>query len=532
MSKPVRRFSSSAALSLVALLAATLAASLSACGSSETAELDGSLVRLHLVGDFPNATRVILAVTATPASGPVKSGTKDFATGPFEVLGVTFPAGAVATTQYQVQVYDSANCLIATGSASLPISSDGIFEVTVQLTAVPLCGNAAKLTVQVVNGVGGAGTVTSSPAGISCAGAGPDCTHMFMKNAQITLHAASSTGGFSGWSGVPNCAGVGDCTLTLDKDTQVQAVFTACHGWCQETQPVGTGINFLAISGSAVDNVVVSGDKGTVLRWNGQSWQQQTTAAGNTIALRAVFAKPAGSKLYVAGDVGTILQLSGGTWSSITNASTANLRAIATGSSGNTYFIGESGSLMALSATGTSVTDKTSSLNAGGTVTLNDISQNPNNSSNDDLFIVGNGGYAVAWDGKDGGVTTQSKSGGGTILTGSINAMLGGGAFHYAAGDNGGISRRATSGGNSNKWQVTTPAPTTQHLRGLWASSDTNIYAVGDGGTILQFDGATWTAVKVTNQPTFKTNLRAVWGTSNSNVYAVGQNGTILHYLP
>lgn len=527
MTKHVRRFMSSVALpGLLALLVTALAS----CGSSESVGLDGSLVRLHLVGLDPAATRIILAVTATPPTGTAKTGTKDFAAGPFEVLGVTFPPGAVATTQYQVNVYDSLNCLIATGSASLPISADGIFEVTVQLAAVPLCGNAATLTVQVVNGVGGAGTVTSSPAGISCSGAGPDCAHMFMKNAQITLHAQASTGGFSGWSGVPSCAGIGDCTLTLDKDTQVQAIFTACHGWCQETQPAGSSVNFLGVSGTAIDNVVVSGDKGTVLRWDGQKWQQQTTAAGSTIALRAVFAKPAAAKLYVAGDVGTILQLSGGTWSSITNTSTATLRAIATGSSGNTYFVGDSGTLLALSATGTSVTSKSGNLNAGSGTTLNGISQNPNN-SNDDLFIGGSGGYGVAWDGNN-GVSTQSKNGGGNILGANINAMLCGGAFHYAAGDSGGISRRSTSSGNSTKWQITTPAPTAQNLRGLWASSDTNIFAVGDGGTILQFDGTSWTLVKVTNQPTFSTNLRAVWGTSNSNVYAVGDNGTILHYLP
>lgn len=525
MTKPVRRFAPSAAL--LGLFLATLVR----CGSSETMGVDGSLVRLHLVGVDPAATHVVLAVTATPPSGAPKNGTMDFASAPFDTLGVTFPPGAVATTQYQVNVYDSANCLLASGSATLPLTSDGTFEVTVQLSPVPLCGNGATLTVQVVSGVGGAGTVTSSPAGITCTGSEQSCTYMFMKNAQVTLHAAPSKGGFSGWSGAPGCSGIGDCTVTLGQDMQtVQAIFTSCHGWCQETQPAGSAVNLLGISGTGIDNVVIGGDKGTVLRWDGQSWQQQTTTAGSTIALRAVFAKPNATKLYVAGDVGTILQLSGGTWSSIANSNTNTLRAIAIGASSNVYFVGDAGTLLSVSATGTTASNKTSNLGAANTTMLNGISQNPGN-GNDDLYIGGSGGYAVAWDGNT-GVSVQSKNGGGNILGGSVNAMLCGGSAHTAVGDAGGISRRSSSSGNSTKWAITTPAPTAQNLRGLWASSDTNIYAVGDGGTILQFDGNTWTAVKVTNQPTFSTNLHAVWGTSKDNVYAVGDGGTILHYLP
>jgi photosystem II stability/assembly factor-like uncharacterized protein len=69
---------------------------------------------------------------------------------------------------------------------------------------------------------------------------------------------------------------------------------------------------------------------------------------------------------------------------------------------------------------------------------------------------------------------------------------------------------------------------TTQTLRGMWESGDSNVFAVGDNGTILQYDGTTWTVVNTKTT----TNLRAVWGTSPTNIYAVGDKGTILHYLP
>ncbi len=79
--------------------------------------------------------------------------------------------------------------------------------------------------------------------------------------------------------------------------------------------------------------------------------------------------------------------------------------------------------------------------------------------------------------------------------------------------------------------------PTTENLWGVWGAAPDDLYAVGgsgrDGGvpTLLHFDGAAWSAVTL---PTLqKANVNAlfkVWGTSATNVYAVGQRGTVLHF--
>ena len=75
--------------------------------------------------------------------------------------------------------------------------------------------------------------------------------------------------------------------------------------------------------------------------------------------------------------------------------------------------------------------------------------------------------------------------------------------------------------------QMDAPAsPTMQILRGLWASSDNNVYAVGDAGTILcsmARRGAR--SLQHHHQP-----ARGL-GSSFNNIYAVG-GGTVLHYLP
>ena len=73
--------------------------------------------------------------------------------------------------------------------------------------------------------VSGLGTVTSSPAGISC---GIDCAFSF--TAPVTLTAVASTGFvFAGWSS-GGCSGPGPCTLAMTADTTVNAAFLPYTG--------------------------------------------------------------------------------------------------------------------------------------------------------------------------------------------------------------------------------------------------------------------------------------------------------------
>jgi hypothetical protein len=68
----------------------------------------------------------------------------------------------------------------------------------------------------------GSGTVTSSPAGISC---GSTCSANFTGGTTVTLTAAASLGSsFTGWSGA--CSGVGTCITTMNNSQTVTANFT------------------------------------------------------------------------------------------------------------------------------------------------------------------------------------------------------------------------------------------------------------------------------------------------------------------
>jgi len=79
---------------------------------------------------------------------------------------------------------------------------------------------------------------------------------------------------------------------------------------------------------------------------------------------------------------------------------------------------------------------------------------------------------------------------------------------------------------NGTGWSVMPNIPTIQTLNALWIAGANDIFAVGDFGAILHYNGTAWSA-----QTTCTNNsLKDIWGFSGSDVYAVGDNGTILHY--
>jgi len=63
-------------------------------------------------------------------------------------------------------------------------------------------------------------------------------------------------------------------------------------------------------------------------------------------------------------------------------------------------------------------------------------------------------------------------------------------------------------------------------LNGVWGSSATDVFAVGDEGTILHHDGVRWVAMTSGTSH----DLQAVWGHTPGDVYAAGAAGTVLYY--
>ena len=91
----------------------------------------------------------------------------------------------------------------------------------------------------------------------------------------------------------------------------------------------------------------------------------------------------------------------------------------------------------------------------------------------------------------------------------------------FAVGENGMILHY-----DGIEW-IKMKSPTTEHLYGVWGSSSSNVYAVGESGTILYYNGFTWSA-DIESGTT--EGLRAIWGVGSSDIYSVGDSGTILNY--
>ncbi len=80
-----------------------------------------------------------------------------------------------------------------------------------------------SFSVMVGLGGNGSGTVSSSPAGISC---GATCSASYDEGTPITLTATPAAGSvFAGWLGGP-CTGTGACTFTMATTFTVTATFT------------------------------------------------------------------------------------------------------------------------------------------------------------------------------------------------------------------------------------------------------------------------------------------------------------------
>jgi hypothetical protein len=83
----------------------------------------------------------------------------------------------------------------------------------------------------------GSGSVSSSPAGVTC---GSDCTESYPHNTMVTLTATADAGSsFSGWWG-SGCSGTETCTITMSSARAVTATFSL-NNYALSVSKTGTG---------------------------------------------------------------------------------------------------------------------------------------------------------------------------------------------------------------------------------------------------------------------------------------------------
>ena len=67
---------------------------------------------------------------------------------------------------------------------------------------------------------------------------------------------------------------------------------------------------------------------------------------------------------------------------------------------------------------------------------------------------------------------------------------------------------------------------TEEYLLGVWGSSPSNIFAVGDNATVLHYDGNKWCLM----DPKTDKYLTKVRGLGPNCVYAVGDDGLVIRF--
>lgn len=131
-------------------------------------------------------------------------------TGPTGKDGATGPAGASVTS-----IDDLIGPPCNQGSGTLAVKYDAAQGGAATITC------PATTTYQLTITHTGSGTITSDRGGISC---GATCSQRYGVGTAVTLTAApSSSWVFGGWTGA--CSGMGTCTVTLNADTAVGALF-------------------------------------------------------------------------------------------------------------------------------------------------------------------------------------------------------------------------------------------------------------------------------------------------------------------
>jgi hypothetical protein len=181
-------------------------------------------------------TRVTLTLTAKKTgtgTGTVTSSPSGITCG--STCSASFNTGAVVTL---TATPDPSSTFV--GWSGGGCSGTGTCQVTMSNNKSVTAAFSLSTTYQlsVTKAGTGSGTVTSSPAGITC---GATCSANFAFGSQVTLTATPGTGSsFSGWSGA-GCAGTGTCLVTMDAAKSVTATFTPAATTTEESDP---GVQF------------------------------------------------------------------------------------------------------------------------------------------------------------------------------------------------------------------------------------------------------------------------------------------------
>ena len=153
--------------------------------------------------------------------------------------GSTCSSGYVAGTPVTLTAVQGSNNIFngwsgggCSGTGNCIVTMNAATTVTATFTS-----NVPTYVLSITKSGTGAGTVTSSPAGINC---GSTCSASYTSGTLVTLTATPTSGTFTGWSG-GGCSGTSTCNVTLSAATTVTATFAPAPTYTLSITKSGTG---------------------------------------------------------------------------------------------------------------------------------------------------------------------------------------------------------------------------------------------------------------------------------------------------
>ena len=323
------------------------------------------------------------------------------------------------------------------------------------------------------------------------------------------------------------------------------------HGDGKSWSKLSLADDYRNIGGSGPDDVYLVTKAGGLVHWNGSQWTNVTGVP----AVMSVWADEP-DDLFAVGGTGTIERWNGTSWSAMSSGTSGDLNAVWGSGPDDVFAVGNG---LIDHWDGTAWTPESlpgTALDAvwaggwgafavGSTIERRDPSRwgtlpfegKPPvlhgvwSGAPDDLFAVGDGGTLAHWDGTSWTTTVLDP-------TVTMRAVWGNGPSDVlAVGDatSSGAPTLAHWDGTSWSPLATSPPviPSTD-LNGVWSSSATNVYVVGqaiDRSALFHWDGAEWSDLDSAAFPTTEgPPLAGIWGDGPGNVIVYGSRGPVAYW--
>ncbi|MEX1266903.1 MAG: hypothetical protein WEA08_08260, partial [Woeseia sp.] len=251
-----------------------------------------------------------------------------------------------------------------------------------------------------------------------------------------------------------------------------------------------SGEDFLGISGSSDSNVIGVGGDGEIHRYDGTAWTQMPSPIDDDL-LDVFVVDPATA--FAVGEDGTAVRLVSGSWVDISGFAPGNrdLYGVWAASENEVYAVGQKGQIYRFdgnnwsnesSAAGT---DNRDIVDAWGDANY--------------VYAMNNRGEVYIYDRQANnwiGVNDECRRGN------NVRALWGDGQGNLYM-----VHKDEVLRNDGNSCQVVADAG--DDLYGIYGSPDGQIYAGGEDGTVLYFDGSTWQESTEAND-----DIRDVWVSS------------------